>query len=415
MLFHCQKARVEKYGITESIIVHNILVISDSFPKPDRASGDLRFYTLLTLLAHKHQILFCALNADGTVQMRDEAGAKLEGAGITLGNVNLVHVLKHFKPNIVWFEFYHQARTDYLAHLERYCPKAKILVDSVDVHFNRFEARARVTGKPEDVAVALQTRAREVAAYAHADMVLAVSEDDKQLIRQELPSLLVEVVPNIHVVPIFPDPTRRRYGELVFVGSFGHDPNVDAMLYFCSEVMPIICAKNPQTRLKIIGSNPTPEIISLANEHVEVLGYVPETAPFLETAYISVAPLRYGGGMKGKVGEAMSYGLPVVTTSFGAEGFGLQPEVDLLIGDTAESFAAQVGALLDDAGLHSRVAQSGYDFIERHYSVPAVEQMLDSCLDKLAKLPTRHTSMAHRLIGPFKNLYTRHIEWRLPQ
>ena len=402
-------------GVTTSTVMRNFLVISDCFPQPDQASGDLRFFTLLSLLARKHKLLFCALNADGTVQPRNDAGARLEQAGIALGEVDLSHVLKHFKPDFVWFEFYHHVRPDFLGLFERHCPQARIVVDSVDVHFNRLETRARLTGKLEDVVAASQMKTRELAAYASADMVIAVSEDDRQLIQHELPNLPVDVVPNIHAVPPFPDPSQRRYGELVFVGGFKHEPNVDAMLYFCGEVMPLITAAHPQARLKIIGSNPPQAIQALASESVEVLGYVPETAPYLENAYISVAPLRYGGGMKGKVGEAMSYGLPVVTTTFGAEGFGLQPGKDLLVGETAEGFAAQVIALLDDADLYSRVARCGYEFIECHYSVPAVERMLDSSMERLANLPSRKIPLIQRLVTPIQNLYARHVAWRLPQ
>lgn len=395
--------------------MRNFLVISDCFPQPDQASGDLRFFTLLSLLARKHKLVFCALNADGAAQLRNDAGARLEQAGIALGAVDLSHVLKHFKPDFVWFEFYHQVRRDYLGLLSRYCPQAKIVVDSVDVHFNRLETRARLSGKAEDVATASQMKARELAAYASADMVIAVSDDDRQLIRQSLPDMPVEVVPNIHAMPAFPDPAKRRYGELVFVGGFKHDPNVDAMLYFCREVLPIITAAHPQVRLKIIGSNPPQAIQSLASDTVEVLGYVPETAPYLESAYISVAPLRYGGGMKGKVGEAMSYGLPVVTTSFGAEGFGFKPGEHLLIGDTTESFAAQVIALLEDADLHGRIARHGYQFIEQHYSVPAVEQLLDGAMHRLVHLPSRMIPLRRRLMRGIQGWYRQHIARYLTQ
>ena len=393
----------------------NCLIIANVFPEPDKASGDLRFFRLLTLMASKHQVLFCALNSDGTVQSpnNNAAAARLEEVGITLGMVDLSHTLKHFEPDIVWFEFYTEVREGWLRLLQRRSPRPKIVVDSVDVHFNRLEARARLTGKPEHDATAKDTKMRELVAYASADMIIVVSENERTLLRCELPGTVAEVIPNIHAVPAFPDPNKRRYGELVFVGGFNHDPNVDAMRYFCRDVLPLITATCPTARLKIIGSNPPQAIHALASEHVEVLGYVPETAPHLESAYISVAPLRYGGGMKGKVGEAMSYGLPVVTSSFGAEGFGLEPGRDLLIGDTPETFAAQVTALLHDADLHTRIARSGYHFIARHYSVPIVACMLDSSLEKLVHLPPRKISLTRRLTTPIQNLYARHVAWRL--
>lgn len=350
---------------------------------------------------------------DGKVLPRNNAGYRLEQIGITLGDVNLLHVLKRFKPDIAWFEFYYQARPDYLRLLERHCPQTRIVVDSVDVHFNRLEAKARLTSKPEDATAASKMKEQELAAYLNADMVIAVSEDDRQLIQHALPEMPVEVIPIIHAMPTFPDIAKRSYGELVFVGGFKHDPNVDAMLYFCRDVMPLIVASHPEAHLKIIGSNPPSVILALVNMHIEVLGYVPETAPHLENAYISVAPLRYGGGMKGKVSEAMSYGLPVVTTTFGAEGFGLEPGRDLLIGDSAETFAAQVIALLNDADLHARVSRSGYDFIGSHYSVPAVQRILDSSIQRLAHLPTRKIPLTQRLMTTLQNLFRRHVAWRL--
>lgn len=391
------------------------LVIADSFLQPDKASGDLRFYTLLTLLAREHRTVFCALNSNGTVQPPDDAAKRLQAAGLELGNGTLLDTLKHFRPDIVWFEFHHQARQDYLGLLQRHCPDARILIDSVDVHFNRLEARARATGNPEDAAAAAAIKVREVAAYANADMVIAVSEDDRRLLQRELPDMPVEVIPNIHAVPAFPDPSKRRHGELIFVGGFRHDPNVDAMLYFCKDVMPLISAACPDTRLRIIGSNPPDAILALASERVEVVGYVPETTPYLERAYVSVAPLRYGGGMKGKVGEAMSHGLPVVATSFGAEGFGLEPGNDLLIGDDAETFAAQVIALLNDADLHARIAQNGHEFVAGHYSVPVVERTLDFTMQRLVALPPRKIPLRHRMTRPLQRLYERHVAWRLTQ
>jgi len=390
-----------------------ILTVSSDFPQPDQASGDLRFYTLLSLLARKHKLLFFAVGKNGTAQPRNEASEWLERADITLGEIDLLHVLKNFKPDIVWFEFYDEVRQDFLGLLQRHCPSARIVVDSVDVHFNRFEAKARLTGKPEDEAAAIEVKKRELAAYASADMVIAVSEDDKKLIYRELPGTHVEVIPNIHVMPTYPDQKKRRYGELVFVGAFKHDPNVDAMLYFCRNVMPLIAEDHPEIRLKIIGSNPPQAISELESPHIEVLGYVPETAPYLESAYISVAPLRYGGGMKGKVGEAMSYGLPVVTTTFGAEGFGLETGRDLLIGDSAETFASQVISLLNDANLHGRIALSGYEFIAKHYSVSTVGHMLESSIQQLTHLPFRKISLPLRSLALAHQLYSRHVAWRL--
>lgn len=393
----------------------SFLIVSDTFPQPDKNSGDLRFYNLLTLLAKKHKVVFCALESNGNIQLssNNKYANLLIAAGISLGEVSLSHMLKNKKPDVIWFEFYYHIRDDYLRLIKRYCPGTLIVVDSVDVHYNRLETKAKLTGKPEDKLAAENMKLCELEAYSHADMIIAVSENDKDLLRHELPDTPIEVLPNVHAIPPFPDIEKRRYGELIFVGGFKHDPNIDAMLYFCRKVLPIIVSKYPEVRLKIIGSHVPETIIALQNDHVEVLGYVPETAPYLESAYISVAPLRYGGGMKGKVGEAMSYGLPVVTSSFGAEGFGVQPGKELLIGDTPESFAAHVISLLHDKDLHHRIAKSGYKFIRRHYSVQSVSQNMNETINRLTHLPARKTSIISRLMMQTRSAYNRSIGWRI--
>ncbi len=399
--------------MTQIPLSPRLLVISANYLRPDQASGDLRLFTLLGLLARRFSVCFCALDDNGRVLPSDAYGALLEQQSITLGRGDLPRVLRSHSPDLVWCEFFHQARPDYLALIRRLRPDARVLVDSVDVHFNRMAAQARLSGLAEDHAAATKMKARELAAYAQAELVVAVSYEDARLLCDALSGMQVAVVPNVHVIHPFPVPSGRKFGELVFVGGFKHAPNVDAMVYFCGEVLPLIAAAQPSARLKIIGSNPPSAIQSLVGERVEVVGYVPETAPYLESAYISVAPLRYGGGMKGKVGEAMSFGLPVVTTSFGAEGFGLEIGRDVLVGDTPAQFAAHVIALLENPELHAQLARNGHRFIEQHYSVSTVAAMLDTCMDQFMNLPPRRLPLARRIGAKLQDLFHRHITWRL--
>ncbi|NWG74291.1 MAG: glycosyltransferase [Rubrivivax sp.] len=392
-----------------------IVVVASSFPRPDTASGDLRFATLLSLMAARHQVVFCAVDARGNAKAPDDAAARLVAQGIELCRGSLADLFARFDADVVWFEFYYQARPDYLRVLRHHCLRARVIVDSVDVHYNRLLARAAVSGLPEDMALAMSTKTKELAAYARADLVVAVSNDDRDLLLQELPQAPVRVVPNVHEIPAYPDPQQRRHGELVFVGGFKHDPNVDAVLYFCREVLPLVVAEHPHVRTTIIGSNPPPEVRALEGEHVDVVGYVPETAPYLRRACISIAPLRYGGGMKGKVGEAMSYGLPVVTTTIGAQGFGVVPGRELLVGDSAAAFAGAVVDLLRDGQLRERVARCGYAFISSHYSIPSVQRMLDDCLEQVVRLPPGPAPAAQRLGDSVRRFYRRHVEWRLPK
>jgi glycosyltransferase involved in cell wall biosynthesis len=155
---------------------------------------------------------------------------------------------------------------------------------------------------------------------------------------------------------------------------------VDAILYFCREIFPLVLQRLPQMRLWVVGNAPPPEIVALASENVIVTGYALYLAPYLESALVSVAPLRFGSGMKGKIGEAMAWGIPVVTTTIGAEGMGLQDGVDALIADAPEDFAQRIIQLHEKPELWDSVAKNARKCVEREWSPDAVDRSLTEIL-----------------------------------
>ncbi|MGE0226768.1 MAG: glycosyltransferase, partial [Acetobacteraceae bacterium] len=389
------------------------MIIASEYPEPDKASGALRLFTLVSLLARHHCVLFAAVEPNGALAGTCAASANLESVGVEIARGALPAAVAAFAPEIVMFEFYHQAREDFVNVVRRGAPGVRVLVDSVDLHFVRFEAQARLSGDPEDVARAQRTRTQELAAYRRADMTIAVSRDEESKLRELLPGRAVTTIPNIHAIHPYLDLAARNTHELVFVGGFRHEPNVDAVRYFCTEVMPRILARYPTARLTIIGSHPPSAVTALAGPAVDVVGYVPETAPYLQRACISVAPLRFGGGMKGKVGEAMSFGLPVVTTSFGAEGFGLVPGEHLLVGDDPATFADHVVALLEDPARRDAIGRAGHRFISEHYSLDAVAAQLDDLIMRARALRPASAPPVQRLFQHARTLFDRHVGWRL--
>jgi hypothetical protein len=274
-----------------------IMVVAAEWPKPDQASGHFRFFQLLSYLAPIHEILFCALDRSGSPHPRSEDDKRLTAIGIECGTQGFQRALRHFRPQIVWFEFFHQVRPDYVPFIRYLLPEARIIIDSVDVHFNRLEAKARLTQLPNDAREANEMRRKELAAYRQADIVVAVSQADAKILSDSLPQGIdVKVVPNVHPSQTFRSRTSRNFGELIFVGGFRHTPNVDGISFFINDILPLIRLKNPSVRVKVIGSNMPDAVRALAGEGIEIIGFVPETAPYLQSAYISIAPLRFGGG-----------------------------------------------------------------------------------------------------------------------
>lgn len=221
-----------------------------------------------------------------------------------------------------------------------------------------------------------------------ADGVVAVSEADKAALQQLVPRLNVTVVPNgvdveyytstdIRPVPLPPD-------SLVFTGKMDFRPNVDAVLWFCQEVLPLVRGQVPDVRFYIVGQRPHRRVLRLADDPaVTVTGYVDDVRSYIAGACVCVVPLRIGGGTRLKVLEAMAMGKPIVSTSLGCEGFeGLVSGRELSIADTPEEFAQQVIELLDDAPRQERLGQAGRRFVEEQYDwrliVPRLERIYEA-------------------------------------
>jgi glycosyltransferase involved in cell wall biosynthesis len=392
-----------------------ILAIAKSLPAPDRSAGDLRFFHLLGFFAASHRVTLCAFGAAedaaaGEGQSRRHRDMLVSAGVAVCGDV--FQALREQTFDVVWFEFYPPALR-FLDGVRRLQPEARTVVDSVDVHFNRLQAKAQLTGDPVDIARARRVRLNELEAYSRADAVVVVSGAEKDILLEALPGAHVEILPTVHPIPAARDRAERDAATLLFVGGFVHEPNVDAMLYFVNDVLPIIRREVPEVRLTIVGSAPPGEIRALESPAVIVTGFVPDTAPYLATHAVSVAPLRYGGGIKGKIGEAMAHAVPVVTTSVGIEGFGLEPGTHVLVGDTAESFARQVVRLLRDAQLRRSVGEAGRGFIEARLSDRAVRLMAGTVLERLAQVPVKRLPLRARVRYEVKALLDYHVLRRL--
>src|SRR5690606_5745670 len=141
-------------------------------------------------------------------------------------------------------------------------------------------------------------------------------------------------------------------------------------------ILPRVHAAIPGLRLHVIGSKVTDAIRALASEQVIVHGFVDDIAPAMDAARISIAPLRYGAGVKGKVNMAMSYGLPVVATPMAVEGMHVQSGKEVLIAETAEAYADAIIALYDDEVLWQRLSANGLDNVRAHFSFDAAEKAI---------------------------------------
>jgi glycosyltransferase involved in cell wall biosynthesis len=206
-----------------------------------------------------------------------------------------------------------------------------------------------------------------------------VTAADREFLQPFAPQAKIEIVPNIHSLHNRGKAFAERSG-LMFIGSFLHRPNRDAVFYFLDEIFPRVLEKIPDARFHIIGGDAPPEIFARNSENVRVEGFVPDAAPFFENCRVFVAPLRYGAGMKGKIGQALSYGLPTVTTAVGAEGMNLQNEREILLADDPAAFAEAVVRAYQTESLWQKLSDDGYRFIEENYSPRVIETKIAALL-----------------------------------
>lgn len=387
-----------------------ILAVSYDVPRPDQNSGELRFFTLLSLLAHQHELHFYSRAQQSTPE-RDAASESLRQLGICVESGKFEELLRRTRFDVVFFEFYFVAE-ELIDRVRAWQPRARIVVDSVDVHFHRLRSKARLTGLLADHEDAETVRKCELGVYNSADMVLTVSDEDHRILREERLESDVEIIPNIHEMHPLVSHERSEKLELIFIGSYMWSPNVDAMLYFCHEILPILRNMIPQLRLRIVGSSPTDELKALASNDVEIVGFVPETTSYLLSSDISIAPLRFGGGIKGKVGEAQAHGLPVVTTSIGAEGFGFLVDTDILVGDTPQTFANAIVTLWQDSNLYDLIRKNGWRYIDERYSVQAVSKILPPIFERISLCSIKKTLLIHRIKIIFRYYLDEYVLWR---
>jgi GT2 family glycosyltransferase len=358
--------------------VRRVLVIEACMLTPDQDSGSLRTQAMLELAVELgSKVTFVADN----LEQRQPYVADLQSRGVEVlfhpyvksiaelleargGEFDVVVVARHY------------IAVKHLDAIRRFAPQALLAFDTVDLHFLRLERLAELDGGATARAAARASRDEELEVIRRVDVTFVVSPIEVEVLRSAVPGARVLLLSNIHEPIAGGRPLPERDG-IVFIGGFQHPPNTDAVLWYAREVLPLVRSRLPGVRTIIVGSKVPATIRALAASDFIVTGYVPDVAPYFTGSRVSIAPLRYGAGVKGKVNLAMSYGLPVVATSAAVEGMHLRPGDDVLIADDAEGFAAAIERLYRDDPLWNHLAAGGLENIRRHFSRAVARRALE--------------------------------------
>ena len=344
-----------------------ILVIDLYAPCYDKESGSRRIWELLQIFKQlNYHVIFVPDNGakeEPYVGMLQEKGIEVvytqAGYGTTIEQqlqmlLPLVDIAWICRPQL--YEKY--------APLVRQHEAIKLVYDTVDLHYLRMKRAREIhpVNDESDVAKWINMQARELKAAHQANLTITVTSVEQSILRDRGVEN-VAVVSNIHTPYQEEIKSFAERKGILFIGSYNHDPNVDAVLWLCHEIMPLVWKEIPDVVVTLLGSNPTKEVTELASDRVIIPGYIKDVTSYFLDNRIFVSPLRYGAGMKGKIGQSLSYGLPIVSTAIGIEGMNLVPGQNVLKAERSDKFAEQIIRLYQDENLWNKLANNSHNAI----------------------------------------------------
>lgn len=352
-----------------------ILVVDDRMPTPDRDSGSLRMVGLLQVM--RRAGLFPVFIADNG----SAPSATLNAMGIHQPNPGAWRIPKWLRANASNIQIVvlsrHLVAAHWLPLVRELAPDARVVFDTVDLHFLREQREAEVRANPRLQRHAKATRERELELVRRADATWVVSDAEYLVLREFLPTASVKVLSNI-IDDDSPGLSFEQRSGLLFVGGLRHPPNRDAVDWLTREIFPRVRSRLGDVVLHLVGGDYPADITARLNAMPGVIchGHVPDIAPMLDSIRIGVAPLRFGAGVKGKINLGLAHGQPVVATSCAIEGMHLQAGHDVLVADDADTFADQIASLYTDPILWRSLAERGRENVRTHFSPGVAARVL---------------------------------------
>lgn len=280
------------------------------------------------------------------------------------------------------------------AHLDavRRTSRAPVLYFGHDIHYLRLQREFALTGQGEVAAEAKRIQVVEQGLWEKCDVVMYPSTDEVDEVKRVLPDARAVAIPlmTYDCVNVDAAGNLAERSDVLFVAGFAHPPNVDAVTWLVSDILPRIRASCPRARLHVVGSNPTAEVRALASADIVVHGYVSDArlAEMYRGARVVIAPLRFGAGVKLKVLEALQQGVPLVTTSIGAQGL---PELAAAVpvSDDADVLADYAVELLTSDQRWLEVSERGRQLIVDRFSPAAFGAAMAAAFELARSSPLR--------------------------
>lgn len=361
-----------------------VLVCDRYVPAADRDAGSARMAWLLRLLAPLcSHVTFVPVRRFAFAEYAEPL--RQAGIEVVVGDGRALERLLKARTGMYDVAVLSRAEvaSRCVAAVRRQQPGARVIFDTVELTSTRLQRQCGIGGG--SLQRVARERRLEDRAVRLSDVVAAVSEAECREIGRRRYGVRTVVLPLVYSARVMPPgPSARR--DLLFVGNFTHPPNADAVGWFSRAVLPRIRDEVDVT-LRVIGPGATARMVAGWGPHVTYAGWVRDLQPHVDSARIAVAPLRYGAGVKGKVGESLAMGLPCVATSVAAEGMDVVHGTHLLVADEPSAFAAAVVRTYTDAGLWKTLSDGGVAFAAANWSSSAMTARLSALLCDRAVAP----------------------------
>lgn len=374
----------------------NFLFLEENMPKPDQDSGSRRFLEIVKILQKNgHRIILAVRHFEETTDYHYVKFFRSIGVQVCMDYVttkdkivkvdNQVEEALHY-IDVVWI--FRPIGFDYWYNqIKNKVSGKKIVYDMVDLHYLRMERENNyidviTKGREKEIKF---FREKEYFAMNTSDAVISISDEEKNTVSKKgVKYEKIFTVSNIHK-PVDFDPLEfsKREG-LLFIGGFYHLPNIDAVKFLHDNIMPLVWKKNQNIKLFILGPD-FPEDVKQKyhSEKFQILGYQKSVNYWFENSRIFVAPLRYGAGVKGKIGQALEFKLPVITTEIGAEGMSLEDRKTALISDeNPQNFADKILELYADENLWQTLHENSLRPLSK-FSIETQEENIKKMLNYL--------------------------------
>jgi GT2 family glycosyltransferase len=356
-----------------------ILWVDYQLPNPRRDAGSIHTVTLLSMARAMGFFIVYVPAWDTNISSKDW----VTGLGVAVADSigAAVKFLRRLgrKPDFLWVSRVTVASA-YLSKLIKQFPRTPVIFDTVDLHFVREQRGAELHGDRIAMALANKTRKAELEAVRAATHTLVVSDWEKSLLEQEVPGAKVSIASALVAAQDNILSQTSRTG-LVFVGSFSHTPNVSAIRWLIEEIWPLLDPKLQAEGIDIVGQHPPGWLLSKNSSTIRVLGWVPDSKIFVKKARLSVAPILFGAGIKGKIGESIACGTCVATNSVGAEGMGLVDGVNAIVVDEPVRLASRISELSMDVAQRELMSQNALALLKGKFSLERTRQTIARVLE----------------------------------